>query len=61
MKAVMARARNSFGPPRMEQKVKQVVVDDGAERCPGGRSLCDWAREGGEEAGGKRDRSGVDK
>ena len=46
-KAGTDRARNSFGPPGMVGKYIRVVADGGQERCPGGRSLCDQAREVG--------------
>ena len=59
-KAGTSSVRKSFGSHGMRGKRRRTVVDDGQERCTGGRSLCDRAREEGEEAGTKRYRSGVD-
>ena len=52
--------RNYFGPLRMGGKRIRAVVYVGQDFRPGGRLLRDQAREGGEEAGAKIERSSVD-
>ena len=51
----MACAKNSFDPPGMGEKRRQVVAVGRRKRRPGGRSLHDRVREGWEEAVGKRE------
>ena len=48
-KAGTARARNSFGPPGMGGKRRRAVVAGGQERRLGGKSIHEWAIEGGRE------------
>ena len=55
------RARNYFGPPGMGEKRRRAVAASWREHRPGGQSLRDRAREGWEEAGAKREESGVDR
>ena len=55
----MACAKNSFGPPGMGEKRRQVVAVGRRKRRPGGRSLHARVIKGAGESGTKREREAV--